>query len=132
MNRNVVFLIENEINDEYWKGRCNIVGAISLFFNIAGAIAPVLNTPLISTKCLFSLFLFQSSFLVISIYQEFQYFNGALWISCNNDRTLMPPTDNWHKFIWILVPPVTQIQKWPHGFKFVVELEREKWFSKPN
>ena len=47
--RNVVFLIEN-IN-KYWKGRCNIEGAISLFLNIAGAIAPVapvLNTPLIS------------------------------------------------------------------------------------
>ena len=38
-----------------WKGRCNIVGTISLFLDIAGAtapVAPVLNTPLVY-NCIF-------------------------------------------------------------------------------
>ena len=33
------------------KAGVNIAGAISLFLNIAGAIAPVLNTPLSDIKC---------------------------------------------------------------------------------
>jgi hypothetical protein len=43
---NLPWRLCNMITEE---GRCNIAGAISLFLNIAGAIAPVapvLNTPL--------------------------------------------------------------------------------------